>query len=148
MFTFGDNFGHWRGVLNMSGATWHLVQPQVWQRGIPGLKGEYSKRKKTLRAHAQRLFPDLEVTLETADALCILHYGEASLRLTAEAQAAKPTVARQKHAHPLDGLTHAELMAKAVEWAESQGWAVPPPRTPERRQMFDWWVNKALNDEL
>jgi len=51
------------------------VRPQVWQKGLSGLKGLVSsKRKGALKNHAKRLFPKLKVTLATADALLILNY--------------------------------------------------------------------------
>lgn len=76
MFRFGESFGFVRGVLQTLRIPTELVRPQVWQRGLPGVKGsEGVKRKRLLKEHAARLFPDLKVTLATADALLIARWG-------------------------------------------------------------------------
>jgi len=78
MFRFGESFGFVRGVLQTLGVKVVLVRPQVWQKGF-GLGSasacaSKSVWKNKLKAEAQRRFPDLEVTLKTADALLILEY--------------------------------------------------------------------------
>ncbi len=75
MFNFGNGYGYIRGLLASNLLETHLVRPQTWQAGIPGLKGqEKPDRKRALKQHAARLFPSLKVTLLTADALCIAAY--------------------------------------------------------------------------
>lgn len=76
MFNFGNGYGYIRGVLAALRVETHLVRPQEWQAGIPGVRGtkEKSVRKRALKEHASRLFPSLKVTLKTADALCIADY--------------------------------------------------------------------------
>lgn len=76
MFNFGDGYGYLRGLFAMAAIELHLVRPQTWQAGIPGVKGikEKAVRKRALKEHAARLFPHLTVTLKTADALCIAAY--------------------------------------------------------------------------
>jgi hypothetical protein len=72
MLRFGEGFGYYKGLLRGLGIPLRLVTPQKWQAGIPGLaklKGE--ARKRVLKAHAGRIFPDLKPTLKTADALLI-----------------------------------------------------------------------------
>ena len=76
MFVFGDGYGFIRGVLSACGNSPVLVVPQRWQRGFPKFKKK-SDRKACFRAHAQKVFPHLSVTLATADALCLLHYAQA-----------------------------------------------------------------------
>jgi crossover junction endodeoxyribonuclease RuvC len=76
MFQFGDSFGFLRGVLQALGISTELVRPQTWQRGLAGLRGlEGAARKRALRDHASRIFPDLKPTLATADALLIARWG-------------------------------------------------------------------------
>ena len=75
MFTFGNNFGFLRGALRALDIPTVLVRPQVWQKGLSGLKGlKNNPRKRKLKEHASRLYPHLKPTLKTADALLILDY--------------------------------------------------------------------------
>ena len=78
MFRFGEHFGFVKGVVQALGIRLVMVRPQVWQKGF-GLgtaSGCASKTiwKNKLKAEAQRRFPQLEVTLKTADALLILEH--------------------------------------------------------------------------
>lgn len=77
MFNFGNGYGYIRGLLAANRIELRLIRPQQWQAGIPGLFGQKSKpiRKRKLKEHAARLFPQLKVTLKTSDALCIADYG-------------------------------------------------------------------------
>lgn len=74
MFNFGNSYGYIRGLLAALRIKLVLVRPQMWQKGIPGMNQEKAARKRALKEHAARLFPNLKVTLSTADALCILNY--------------------------------------------------------------------------
>lgn len=77
MFTFGRNFGFCLGTLTCLGARIVLVRPQKWQ-GFLSLghsEGNRTKWKNKLKARAQNLYPNLDVTLSTADALLLLEYG-------------------------------------------------------------------------
>ena len=77
MFTFGRNFGFLLGVLTSLGARIVLVRPQKWQ-GFLGLgksEGDRTKWKNKLKQKAQNLYPNLDITLSTSDALLILEYG-------------------------------------------------------------------------
>jgi hypothetical protein len=76
MFNFGSGYGYTRGLLAMARVELHMVRPQDWQKGIPGVHGVKEKpvRKRAMKEHAARLFPHLKVTLKTADALCILDF--------------------------------------------------------------------------
>lgn len=79
MFSFGENFGLCKGCLSGAGVPWELVRPVEWQRGlgIPKVKGEGREdRKRRLKAHAKRLWPDDAkiITNATADALLIAEY--------------------------------------------------------------------------
>lgn len=75
MFNFGDGYGYLRGLLAAYKIKLVLVRPQKWQIGIPGAAQKDAAKKRALKEHAARMFPQLDnVTLKTADALCILEY--------------------------------------------------------------------------
>lgn len=53
----------------------YKVKPTTWMKGLSGLKGKSSaERKRTLRGHATRLYPQLSPTLRTADAILLTHH--------------------------------------------------------------------------
>lgn len=80
MFTFGEGFGFMKGVFMTLEVPIELVRPQKWQKhfslGTKKKAGDRRRWKNKLKAHAQRLFPEVEVTLENADALLILKWYE------------------------------------------------------------------------
>ena len=94
MFSFGENFGFIKGVLTTLGFQGILVTPQRWQKELSlGTKKEFnyetiltkgknkgkpvvkSNWKQHLLEEAQQLYPNNQITLKTADAMLILHYG-------------------------------------------------------------------------
>ena len=88
MFTFGRNVGALRMALVAiglrEGETYFSVTPQTWQKSY-GLHREKTESdnhwKNRLKQTAIHYFPDLRVTLKTADSLLIAlyakaHYGE------------------------------------------------------------------------
>ena len=81
MFRFGEGYGYIQGLLSAYRIPLHLVRPQTWQQGIPGLKGnEKPQRKRALKEHAARLFPSVSgITLKTCDALLIAEWGRRNL---------------------------------------------------------------------
>jgi len=78
MFTFGWGYGGLRMALVARGIPFEEVTPQVWLKGlgIPFRKRKESRTqfKNRLKGRAQQLFPDVAVTLATADALLIATY--------------------------------------------------------------------------
>lgn len=74
MFTFGWAAGapHW--ILRTLGKRIRYVPPQVWQRALQlDAKSDHGKGwKNYLKDEAQKLYPELKITLYTADALLIL----------------------------------------------------------------------------
>lgn len=76
-FSFGKNYGFWLGLLTGLEIPYYTVIPLKWQSALKlKVRGlEYKKKKNELKANAQRLFPNLKPTLETADALLIAEYG-------------------------------------------------------------------------
>lgn len=78
MFKFGMGYGGLRMALIAAGVPFEDVTPQAWQksmgitqRGKTETKPQFKNR---LKAKAQQLFPEKEVTLSTADALLIAEY--------------------------------------------------------------------------
>lgn len=72
------NYGVCYGAAVALGFKIHPVRPPIWQKAHPvGTKGEQTTTvwKNKLKARASELFPDLPVTLATADALLILDAG-------------------------------------------------------------------------
>jgi hypothetical protein len=78
MFRFGENFGFIKGAVQALGIRLVVVRPQVWQKGFGLGKASAcaskSEWKNKLKAEAQRRFPQLNVTLKTADALLLLEW--------------------------------------------------------------------------
>ena len=78
MFKFGEHYGFIKGVVQTLGIRLVLVRPQVWQKyyslGTASRCASKTEWKNKLKAEAQRRFPQLTVTLATADALLILEW--------------------------------------------------------------------------
>ena len=75
-FKLGYNYGYHMGSLRTRRIPVNLVKPQVWQKGLQGLRPKmgYTDRKRILKDNAMRLYPDLKITHATADALLILNW--------------------------------------------------------------------------
>jgi len=72
------NYGVCYGASAALGFKIHPVRPPIWQKAhTRGTKGELTTTqwKNKLKARAAELFPDLPVTLATADALLVLDAG-------------------------------------------------------------------------
>ena len=78
MWKFGFNCGFLRGSCMALGFRVELVKPQKWQKhfGLGTVKSNGGKTawKNRLKGEAQRRFPNVDVTLKTADSLLILDY--------------------------------------------------------------------------
>ena len=105
MFTFGRNFGFILGVLQTLGVRVELVRPQRWQKALAlGTASGCSTKtiwKNKLKASAQRLYPHLRVTLQSADALLILEYGRKVRRVDVECEIAFQVAFRASAARPI-----------------------------------------------
>ena len=78
MFKLGEACGIIRGIFSGLYIKTVLVRPQEWQKqlGLERPKGANQQEwKRILKACAQTMFPDVEATLNTADALLIMGYG-------------------------------------------------------------------------
>jgi len=106
-FEFGRGHGFCLGVLATLGARVELVRPQAWQKVLglgnsgrvkapPGANDEERKKiraynsnlkaewKRKLKSKAQELFPGVNVTLKTCDALLLLEYGHRTEHLASK----------------------------------------------------------------
>ena len=79
-FTFGKGYGSLLMALTGNQIPYQEVPPRNWQKalGVPPKKKEESKTqwKNRLKAVAQARFPKVPVTLNIADALLIMLYGQ------------------------------------------------------------------------
>lgn len=81
MFNFGKTF--WGPMFAAMALGWRveLVRPQKWMKhfGLGTKSGSSGTEwKNKLKAEAQRRYPNIQVTLKTADALLIMDYGVAT----------------------------------------------------------------------
>jgi hypothetical protein len=77
-FKLGKSCGWFEGYATGRQHPLFLVSPQTWQAGLGIPKGDrtQSQWKSALKAEAGRRFPHVNgITLKTADALLILHWG-------------------------------------------------------------------------
>lgn len=73
-FKMGVSFGECKGICQGALIQTIMVRPQVWQKGLSGLRGlQGPARKKVLKDHAFRMYPHLKPTLQTADAILLIH---------------------------------------------------------------------------
>lgn len=71
-FAFGRNFGQIEGILAALAIPYELVAPTGWMKRVGSLPKVKAERKRALKAFAQRTYPNLKITLMTADALALL----------------------------------------------------------------------------
>lgn len=78
MFNFGVGYGMLKMALVAAHIPFEEVTPRTWQKSVgisPKRKAESKQQfKNRIKGIAQRLFPNLQVTLATADALLIAEY--------------------------------------------------------------------------
>ena len=77
MFSFGENFGWWKGLLEAYSVPYDLVRPQEWMKGNVPAKPS----KKDIYDVAKRLYPNAKlegikggIKDGRSDALMIAHY--------------------------------------------------------------------------
>ena len=73
-FTFGENFGKWKGILETVGIDYKLIPPRVWMSYYGERPKEKQERKKYLKLIAKKLYSNTHITLYTADAVLIANY--------------------------------------------------------------------------
>lgn len=78
MAVYAANWGTLKGAIMYSGSPLHVVTPQAWIKALGLGKADKDQPRRDwklkLKARAQQLYPHLEVTLKTADALLLLEY--------------------------------------------------------------------------
>lgn len=77
MFKFGDGNGYLRGICRAFGFRYDTIAPKSWQKVFNLFKTKYMGKqqwKSVLKNKAQQFYPDIKVTLATADALLILEF--------------------------------------------------------------------------
>ncbi len=78
MFNFGANYGSLKMALTAAGIPFEEIVPRTWQKALsvsPRKKTETKTQwKNRLKAKAQQLFPQVDVTLATCDALLIAEF--------------------------------------------------------------------------
>lgn len=72
VFTFGQNYGWWQGVLTAFKIPIERVSPIKWQTYMGCRTGG---NKNVSKARAQEIFPEEKITHAIADALLIAEYG-------------------------------------------------------------------------
>lgn len=79
VFVMAENFGFVKGVLMALAVRVVMVTPQAWQAEFSlGRKADCASKsewKNKAKARAQELYPALDITLSTSDAVLILEYG-------------------------------------------------------------------------
>ena len=77
-FTYGVNYGQWLGIAASHEIKMYTVLPNNWIKWVGCPKAlPVADRKRWLKAKAKELYPELnKVTLATADAILITHYGK------------------------------------------------------------------------
>tara|TARA_R110002020_G_scaffold80149_5_gene200139 strand:+ start:2458 stop:2988 length:531 start_codon:yes stop_codon:yes gene_type:complete len=81
MFTFGKNFGQWLGILAAFEIPYIEVTPQKWMKYYGAMPKDKKERKTHLKHLAQSLYPSINVTLYTADAILMAHYCKQELNI-------------------------------------------------------------------
>ena len=74
-FAYGVNYGQWMGIVACHEVPLQTCLPTDWIRYYECSKElEYQERKRWLKEKAKSLYPDLNVTLMTADSILIADY--------------------------------------------------------------------------
>ena len=74
VFTFGEGYGKWLGILAAHKIPYTQVTPKKWQKHYGALSKEKKERKNQLKHLAQQRFPEIKITLATADAILLANY--------------------------------------------------------------------------
>jgi hypothetical protein len=74
VFTFGEGYGKWLGILAAHKIPYIQVSPQKWQKHYGSLSRDKKERKNQLKHLAQQRFPEIKITLATADAILLANY--------------------------------------------------------------------------
>ena len=81
MFTFGQNYGTWLGIMAALKIPYDIVPPGKWMKHYGSMPKDKKARKNKLKQLAQQAWPTHRITLATADAVLIAMYSRAMDRL-------------------------------------------------------------------
>ena len=76
VWTFGKNYGQWVAILSSLDVPFMEVTPQKWMKFYGSMPKDRKSRKNHLKHLAQSLYPKINVTLATADAILLCHYAK------------------------------------------------------------------------
>jgi len=71
-WVLSDNNTTWRIAALIAKATMKIISPQKWMKMLGPFSKDRATRKREIKAFAQRVYPNLKVTLWNADALAML----------------------------------------------------------------------------
>ena len=74
VFTFGEGYGKWLGILAAHKIPYTQVTPQKWMKHYGSLSKDKKERKNQLKHLAQQRFPEVKITLATSDAILLANY--------------------------------------------------------------------------
>ena len=74
MFTFGQNYGNWLGILATLQIPYTIVSPSKWMKSYGSMPKDKKARKNHLKQLAQQAWPKHKITLATADAVLLAQY--------------------------------------------------------------------------
>ena len=74
VFTFGQGYGQWLGILAAEEIPYIQVTPQKWMKHFGAMPREKKDRKNYLKHLAQQRHPELKITLATSDAILLANY--------------------------------------------------------------------------
>ena len=74
VFTFGQGYGQWLGILASHEIPYIQVTPQKWMKFYGVMPKDKKERKNKLKHLAQQRFPNLNITLATSDAMLLANY--------------------------------------------------------------------------
>ena len=74
VWTFGQNYGTWLGILATLKVPYTLITPYTWMKYYGSMPKDKPNRKRYLKQLAQQLYPNTKVNLYNADAILLAHY--------------------------------------------------------------------------
>ena len=74
VFTFGEGYGKWLGILAAHKIPYTQVTPQMWQKHFGAQPRDKKDRKNHLKHLGQQRFPNIKITLKTSDAILLANY--------------------------------------------------------------------------
>ena len=76
VFTFGQNYGTWIGILSTLEIPYKLVVPNKWMAHFGKMPKDKRDRKNYIKSIAQQMYPGGRITLATSDAVLLAIYAK------------------------------------------------------------------------